>query len=85
MSTRKKNVWPRARLFAVTVDGEVLLNVHAIEGLDALALVRGDRDVFVGVVLRPGEVRRLGKCIRDACSDAAASFASTRRPRSRSP
>ena len=81
MSRDKKSAWPRERLFAMTVDGELLLNARAIEGIDLVALVRDHPDVFVGLALRPREVRLLSKNVRDACSDAAAILGCKRRRR----
>ena len=52
-------------------DGRVLLNAHALEDMDVVELVR-KQNVFVGVVLRRNEVRKLTERFYDASSEAAA-------------
>jgi hypothetical protein len=74
--------WPREQLFAVTVDGKVLMNAQALDDAD-LATLATRRDVFVGVILQADEVRRLRRAIRDATSEAAASISGARRTKAR--
>jgi hypothetical protein len=73
--------WTHRQLFALTVDGKVLMNARALDDVDLAALAR-TKDVFVGVMLHVSEVRRLSKAIRDASSEAAAVI-SGRRKRTR--
>jgi hypothetical protein len=70
-------------MFAVTLDGKLLLNARALEGVDLSSLARR-KGVFVGVPLTKGEERRLLVDMYDACSAAAATFAGKRRRRGRS-
>lgn len=72
------NTWPRERPFAVTIDGRVLMNAMALDDVDVAELVRGG-DVFIGVVLTPAEVRRLGEQFADAASEVAAAISGRRK------
>jgi hypothetical protein len=76
--------WPKRDMLAVTADGRILLNAKALEGVDVVKLV-GQKNVFVGVVLRPNEVRELSERMYDASSEAAAFIVGKRRRRSRQP
>jgi hypothetical protein len=67
-------------MFAVTVDGKVLLNARALDDVDMTKLAR-QKHVFVGVVLTKREVRRLSERVYDACSEAAAFISGKRRKR----
>jgi len=72
--------WPKKDLFAVTVDGEVLINIRALdeENPPPLAL---QKNVFVGVPLTPTEKKALSEQTYDAHSALAAAIASERRKR----
>jgi hypothetical protein len=70
--------WPRERLFAVTIDGKVLMNARALEDVDLAELVQRE-DTFVGVVLDASEVRRLREQFTDAASEAAAGISGRRK------
>ncbi len=72
--------WPRERLFAVTIDGKVLMNARALEEVDLveLALRPG---TFVGVVLDASEVGRLREQFTDAASEVAAAISGRRKRR----
>jgi hypothetical protein len=63
--------WPKEDMFAVTVDGKILLNAHALDGIDLAKLVK-KKGVFVGVVLTGRELRKLKEHVWDGCSEAAA-------------
>jgi hypothetical protein len=76
--------WPKRDMFAVTIDGRVLLNALALEEVDVAKLV-GKKGVFIGVELRPEEVRALSERLSDATSEAAAGFVGRRRKKSRRP
>jgi hypothetical protein len=54
--------WPKADMFAVTLDGKILVNAQALEGVDIAELVR-KKNVFGGVELDPNEIRQLGERI----------------------
>ena len=69
--------WPSRDLFAVTVDGRVLMNAHAIDDVDLAELV-GKQNVFVGITLTKREVRMLSERMHDANSEAAALIAGKR-------
>ena len=70
--------WPKRDMFAVTVDGVVLVNILALEEKNppALALQRG---VFVGVVLTEAENKLVGEGVYDALSELAATISGQRR------
>lgn len=74
--------WPKADMFVVTLDGKILMNARALEGVD-IAELAGKKNVFVGVELDPNEVRDLGERIYDASSEAASVFVGRRRKKSR--
>jgi hypothetical protein len=74
--------WPKRDMFAITLDGRVLLNAHALEEVDVAELVR-KKNVFVGVVLRPNEVRKLTERLYDASSEVAAFIVGKRRKKRR--
>jgi hypothetical protein len=67
-------------MFAVTVDGVVLVNILALEEENPppLALQRG---VFVGVVLTEEENRLVSERVYDAMSELAATISGQRRRR----
>jgi hypothetical protein len=70
--------WPRERLFAVTTDGEVLLNARALDDVD-LPELAGRMDVFVGVPLTPAELAQVRDQLINASSEAAALIAGRRK------
>jgi hypothetical protein len=72
--------WPKEDLFAVTVDGKVLLNARCLDDADLAELAR-TKGVFVGVVLDKREVKELLERAYDASSEAAAFLVGTRRRR----
>ncbi len=72
--------WPKEDLFAVTVDGRVLMNARCLDDVDLAKLVR-KKGVFVGVVLQARELRLLSERLYDAYSEAAAQFSGRRRRR----
>jgi hypothetical protein len=74
--------WPRERLFAVTLGGQVLMNARALDDVDLAELAMRE-DVFVGVVLDASEVRRLRVQFTDAASEAAAGICGRRNKRRR--
>jgi hypothetical protein len=63
--------WPKEDMFAITIDGRVLMNARALDDVE-LAELATRKDVFVGVVLSKSEVRRLSERMYDASSEAAA-------------
>jgi hypothetical protein len=65
-------------MFAVTVDGAILINILALDedSPPPLALRKG---VFVGVVLTEKEKQLLGEGVFDATSEAAAIISGKRR------
>jgi len=70
--------WPKRDLFAVTADGEVLLNVLALEEDTPPPLARR-KGVFVGVRLTTAERRLLSECVYDATAEVAARISGRRR------
>ena len=77
--------WPKRDMFAVTVDGAVLINILALDedNPPPLALRKG---VFVGVVLTEREKKLLSENVYDAMSEVAATIgAQRRRKRGRRP
>ena len=72
--------WPKRDMFAVTVDGVVLVNILALEERNppSLALQQG---VFVGVALTEEENKLVGERVYDALSELAASIGGQRRRR----
>ena len=70
--------WPKRDMFAVTVDGTVLMNVLALEEEKPpeLALPKG---VFVGVALAQAEARLMSERVYDAMSELAATISGKRR------
>ena len=73
--------WPKRDMFAVTVDGAVLVNILALDedNPPSLALQRG---VFVGVALTTDEQKLLAEHVYDSTA-AVASIISGRRRRAR--
>ncbi|HEX7603981.1 MAG TPA: hypothetical protein VF316_20330 [Polyangiaceae bacterium] len=74
--------WPKEDMFAITVDGKVLMNARALDDVD-LAELATRKNVFVGVELSKAEVRRLSERMYDASSEAAAFISGKRRKKSR--
>ena len=72
--------WPKRDMFAVTVDGVVLVNILALEEENPppLALQTG---VFVGVALTETEKQLVGERVHDALSELAATISGQRRRR----
>ena len=72
--------WPKRDMFAVTVDGAILINVLALDedNPPPLALRKG---VFVGVVLTEKETKLLSERTFDAASEIAATISGQRRRR----
>ncbi len=70
--------WPKEDIFAVTLDGKVLLNARALDGVDLGELAK-KKNIFVGVVLTKREVRSLSESFYDASSEAAAVIVGARR------
>ena len=72
--------WPKKDIFAITVDGAILINVLALEENNPpeLALQKG---VFVGVVLTEEENKLVGERVYDALSELAAVIGGQRRRR----
>jgi len=72
--------WPKKDMFAVTVDGAVLINILALDedNPPPLALRKG---VFIGVVLTEKEKRLLGERAFDATSEIAATISGQRQRR----
>ncbi len=70
--------WPKRDMFAVTVDGVVLVNILALEEENPppLALQRG---VFVGVVLTEAENKLVSERVYDAMAELAATISGKRR------
>lgn len=69
-------------MFAITLDGKILMNAHALDHVD-IAELAGKKGVFVGIALRPSEVRMLSEHLDDASSSAAAFISGARRKRTR--
>jgi hypothetical protein len=63
--------WPTRDMFAVTIDGKILLNAKAIDGVDLAKLVR-KKGVFIGVPLQVRELHLLLRRLSEASSEAAA-------------
>jgi hypothetical protein len=74
--------WPRERLFALAIDGTLLMNARALDDV-SLAELAGRLDVFVGVPLGPAELARVRDQLINASSEAAALIAGGRTKRSR--
>ena len=72
--------WPKEDMFAITIDGKVLMNARALDDVD-LAELATRKGTFIGVVLSKGEVRRLSERMYDASSEAAAFISGGRRRR----
>ncbi|HEX7602099.1 MAG TPA: hypothetical protein VF316_10855 [Polyangiaceae bacterium] len=70
--------WPKEDMFAVTIDGKVLMNARALDDVD-LAELATKKGVFVSVVLSKGEVRKLSERMYDSSSEAAAFISGGRR------
>jgi hypothetical protein len=72
--------WPKRDMFAVTVDGVVLINIPALDedNPPPLAVRKG---VFVGVALTDKERRLLYECAYDTTSEVAALISGGRRRR----
>ena len=75
--------WPKEDMFAITVDGKVLINARALDDADLAKLAEKKTGVFVGVVLQARESRLLSEHLYDACSEAAARIGGRRRKRTR--
>ena len=73
--------WPKEDLFAVTVDGRVLMNARCLDDVDLAELAKKRTGVFVGVVLSRREMRELLMRMYDASSETAAFFSGRRRSR----
>lgn len=73
--------WPKEDLFAVTVDGKVLMNARCLDDVDLAELAKRKTGVFIGVVLTRGEVRELLVRMYDASAETAAFFSGKRRRR----
>ncbi len=69
--------WPRKRLFAVSIDGKVLMNARALDDVDLAELAQRP-DTFVGVVLDASELRRVREQFTDAASEVAAAISGWR-------
>ncbi|HEX7600903.1 MAG TPA: hypothetical protein VF316_04830 [Polyangiaceae bacterium] len=74
--------WPKEDLFAITVDGKVLMNARALDDVDLTELAT-KKKVFVGVVLSKREVRKLSERLYDASSEAAAFISGGRQRKKR--
>ena len=72
--------WPTRDMFAITVDGKVLINARALETED-LAKVAQEKGVFIGVPISDRDVRVLLEHVYDSCSEVAAEISSRRRRR----
>ena len=70
--------WPARDMFAVTVDGVVLLNARALEHEDLQDLAKS-KGTFVGVPLTARELRTLSENVYDASSETAAFICRRRR------
>jgi hypothetical protein len=72
--------WPKRDMFAVTVDGVVLVNILALEedNPPPLALERG---IFVGVALSEAERQLVSEHVYDALSELAATISGMRHRR----
>ncbi len=72
--------WPKRDMFAVTIDGVVLVNILALEedNPPPLAFQRG---VFVGVALTDAERELVSERVYDAMSELAATISGHRRRR----
>jgi hypothetical protein len=75
---RARTSWPTKDMFAVTVDGAVLINVRALDESSPppLSLRKG---VFVGIALTAEETQLLSERVYDATSEAAATISGRRR------
>lgn len=74
--------WPKEDMFAITIDGKVLMSARALDDVD-LAELATKKGTFVGVVLSKAEVRKLSERMYDASSEAAAFISGKRRRKSR--
>lgn len=74
--------WPEKDLIAITIDGTLLVNARALDGVDLEDLVMR-KDVFVGVRLHARESRLLRRRLAEAASEAAAYVSGGRRRRAR--
>jgi hypothetical protein len=72
--------WPARDIFAISVDGKVLINARAFETED-LAKLAHQKGVFIGVPISERDVRVLLEHVYDACSEVAAEISSRRRRR----
>ena len=70
--------WPKEDMFAVTIDGRVLINARAFEKADIVKLAR-KKGVFIGVPVALGDVRILLEHVYDASSEVAARISGQRR------
>lgn len=62
--------WPTRDMFAVTIDGVVLVNAKAFDE-DIRELIK-QKNVFVGVPLAPHDVKMLLEHLYDSSSEVAA-------------
>lgn len=74
--------WPRESLFAVTIDGKVLMNARALDDVD-LAELALKPETFIGVVVDAEELRRVREQFTDAASEAAAAISGRRNKKRR--
>ena len=72
--------WPARDMFAITVDGKVLINARAFETEDLVKLAQ-KKGVFIGVPISERDVRVLLEHVYDSCSEVAAEISSKRRRR----
>ena len=74
--------WPTRDIFAVTIDGQVLVNAKAFENEDIRKLIK-QKNVFVGVPLAPRDVKMLLEHLYDCSSEVAAMISGRRARRAR--
>lgn len=72
--------WPKEDMFAITIDGKVLMNARALDDVD-LAELATKKGIFIGVVLNKREVRLLLRRLSEASSETAAYISGGRRRR----
>lgn len=73
----------RGPAFAFGIDGHIYMNAFELDGVESLEdverVLRDEPVIFVGVVLRPSERRRLARYLADGGSEAAGFIAGGRR------
>ncbi|HEX7601190.1 MAG TPA: hypothetical protein VF316_06270 [Polyangiaceae bacterium] len=74
--------WPKEDMFAITIDGRVLMNARALDDVD-LAELATKKGTFIGVALSKAEVRKLSERMYDASSESAAFISGGRRRKKR--